>query len=154
MSTETTTARSADRRPGNWQGGVIAGLAGGIPFCIVLSLWLAPFLQEALPGMFGLDGGIVGWVLQASLGAVLGVVFAAVVGALDWDHDVGRSTGLGVAYGALLWVVNFGFLFPLWLRAVNLPSMADLVSFNLVALAGYLVFGAVLGAVYPYVADV
>lgn len=151
MSTETATARSTDTTPGSWKGGVVAGLAGGIPFCIVLSIWFAPFLREALPAMFGLDGGIVGWILQASLAAVFGVVFAAVVGALDWGDDVGRSVGLGTAYGAILWIVNFGFVFPLWLRAVDLPSMATLVSFDLVALVGYLVYGAVLGAVYPYV---
>ena len=149
MSTETSI-RATDLTRGSWEGGVLAGIAGGVPFCVALSLWFPRFLRESLPAMVALDGGIVGWVLQMSLAAAFGVPFALAIGALGWDDAVLPSVALGGVYGVVLWFGAFGLLFPVWMMLIGVPAVTQ-VAFNVVALAGYVAYGVVLGAVYPFV---
>jgi uncharacterized membrane protein YagU involved in acid resistance len=114
---------------------------------------MTPVIEVAIPAMYGLQGGLAGWVVHVSHGAVLGVAFAGVAGALGYGDDTARSAGLGVAYGVVLWVVLAALVMPVWLSAVGFPGAPPLPNFNPTSLVGHAVYGLVLGIVYPFVGD-
>ena len=137
----------------SWQNGVGAGLIGGFVMGVLFSLLMPPVIENAIPALVGLSGGIAGWVVHMSISAVFGVVF---VGALTPTRlaavaeSPGGVVGLGLAYGAVLWAVAAGVLMPLWLSTVGFPSPPPLPNLALMGLITHLVFGLVLGASYHY----
>ncbi|MFC4359706.1 histidine kinase [Halobium salinum] len=155
MASEEVTATQTVQRtePGNWKGGVLAGVAGGLVMGVMLTTMMTPVIEMAIPAMYGLQGGLAGWVAHMSHAAVLGVVFAAIVGATGYGDNLARSAGLGVAYGVVLWVVLAALVMPVWLSAVGFADPPNLPNFNATSLVGHVVYGLVLGAAYPYVRD-
>jgi hypothetical protein len=144
--TETETTLEAS------QAGVVAGLVGGFVMGIMLTMQMTPVIENAIPALWGLSGGLAGWVVHMSNSAVLGVVFAAIAsaGALrEYADSTGTSTALGIAYGVVLWVVLAAIVMPIWLDAVGFPMAPAVPNFNPMSLVGHVVYGAVLGAVYP-----
>ena len=91
-------------------------------------------------------------VVHVSHGAVLGVVFAALAGALD-IRSTGKLVGFGVAWGVATWVVLAALLMPLWLSAVGSPASPPFPNFAPPSLLWHVVYGAVLGGVYVATAD-
>jgi hypothetical protein len=133
----------------SWQHGVEAGLVGGL----VMGMLMLPVIENAVPALVGLSGGIVGWVVHMSISAVFGVVFVAALmqpRLAAVAESVGGVVGLGLAYGVILWVVAAGAAMPLWLSAVGFPSPPPLPNLALMGLLTHLVFGLVLGASYHY----
>jgi len=61
------------------------------------------------------------------------------------------SLGLGAAYGLVLWVVTGSIILPAWLGAVGVAGAPPVPTFDLTSLLTHLVYGAVLGVIYPYV---
>lgn len=158
MATETEraerTATDTGVRAGNWKAGVLGGLAGGLVFGAMMSMMMTPVIEMAIPALYGIEGpaGIAGWVIHMSNSAVFGVVFAALAGlALGRHVSFGKSVGLGVVYGVLLWLIFAVFVMPVWLSAVGFPGAPALPNISVMSLVGHVVYGAVLGAVYPLV---
>ena len=153
MAQETATDRRTDTGHGleAWQAGVIGGIAGGFVMGIMLTMQMTPVIENAIPALWGLSGGLAGWVVHMSNSAVLGVVFAALAsaGALrEYSNSVGTSTALGIAYGVVLWVVLAAIVMPIWLDAVGFPMAPAVPNFNPMSLVGHVVYGGVLGATY------
>ena len=155
MAQETATDRRTDTDTGHgleaWQAGVLAGLAGGLVMGIMLTMQMTPVIENAIPALWGLSGGVAGWVVHMSNSAVLGVVFAALAsaGALrEYADSVGTSTALGIAYGVVLWVVLAAIVMPIWLDAVGFPMAPAVPNFNPMSLVAHVVYGGVLGATY------
>jgi hypothetical protein len=137
----------------SWQHGVEAGLIGGLVMGVLFSLLMAPVIENAIPALVGLSGGIAGWVVHMSISAVFGVVFVATLtqlGAPTVAESLGGVVGLGLAYGVVLWAVAAGVVMPLWLSAVGFPNPPPLPNLALMGLLTHLVFGLVLGATYHY----
>jgi hypothetical protein len=135
-----------------WQAGVVAGLVGGFVMGIMLTMQMTPVIENAIPALWGLSGGLAGWVVHMSNSAVLGVVFAAIAsagGLREYGRSSGTSAALGIAYGVVLWVVLAAIVMPTWLEAVGFPMAPAVPNFNPMSLVGHVVYGAVLGAVYP-----
>jgi hypothetical protein len=137
----------------SWQYGVEAGLIGGLVMGVLFSLLMPPVIENAIPALVGLSGGIAGWVVHMSISAVFGVVFVAAltqprIAAVA--ETAGGVVGLGLAYGVILWIVAAGIVMPLWLSAVGFPSPPPLPNLGLMGLLTHLVFGLVLGASYHY----
>ncbi|SEO59876.1 hypothetical protein SAMN04487948_103422 [Halogranum amylolyticum] len=153
MSTETTTATVGTTETSTWKGGLGAGLAGGAVMGVMLTVMMTPVIEVAIPAMYGLSGGAAGWVIHMSNSAVLGVAFAGIANALGVGENVPKSVGLGAVYGAVLWVVLAALVMPVWLSAVGFPGAPPLPNFNPMSLVGHLAYGAVLGAVFPFVRD-
>ncbi|MGM0398435.1 MAG: histidine kinase, partial [Halobacteriota archaeon] len=84
---------------------------------------------------------------------VFGLVFAGAVIYLpalsDYADRVTTSTGLGIAYGVLLWIGAAAIVMPIWLTAVGFPNAPPLPNLNPLSLVGHVAFGAVLGALFP-----
>jgi len=138
------------RRPA-WETGIVGGLLGGLVMGIVFSVLATPVLESAIPALYGLEGGTIGWAVHMSHSAVFGVVFAAVVSRPrvgPYADSAAALLGLGLGYGAALWVVAAGVVMPVWLDAVGFAGAPPLPNFDPTSLLAHLVFGAVLGAAY------
>jgi uncharacterized membrane protein YagU involved in acid resistance len=150
-ATERPTETDTDYGLEAWQAGVVAGLAGGFVMGITLTMQMTPVIENAIPALWGLSGGLAGWVVHMSNSAVLGVVFA-VLASTDalrrYSDSVGTGTALGIAYGVVLWVVLAAIVMPIWLDAVGFPMAPAVPNFNPMSLAGHVVYGGVLGATY------
>lgn len=153
MSTTTTTQTTPIETTeyGTWRSGLGAGLAGGAVMGIILTVMMTPVIETAIPAMYGLSGGAAGWFIHMSHAAILGVVFAGIVNAAGVGNDLTRTIGLGFLYGAVLWVVLAALVMPVWLSAVGFAGAPPLPNFNLTSLVGHLIYGAVAGAVFPFV---
>ncbi|WP_338740605.1 DUF6789 family protein [Haloplanus salilacus] len=155
MATETKSAVAAEISSGNWQAGVVGGVVGALAMGGLVLAMNAPTLAVAIPSLYALapppNPGL-GMVVHVSHGAVLGVAFAAAVGALD-PKSTGKVVGLGVAWGVATWVVLAALLMPLWLSAVGSPASPPFPNFAPPSLLWHVVYGGVLGGVYAATAD-
>jgi uncharacterized membrane protein YagU involved in acid resistance len=150
MSTDTTTATAgATESMTTWQRGVVAGVAGGLAMGVMLTVQMTPVIEVAIPAMYGLTGGLAGWVMHMAHSAVLGVAFAAAASAApSLAADQRRTVGAGLAYGAVLWAVLAVLVMPVWLGAVGFPGAPPFPNVSVMSLVGHLVYGAVLGVAY------
>jgi len=101
----------------------------------------------AIPGLYGLSGGVAGWTIHMAHSAVLGVVFAAIASPTGYDETLGKSLGAGIVYGLVLWAVLGAIVMPAWVGAV-LPANPPVPNINPMSLVGHVVYGGVLGVLY------
>jgi hypothetical protein len=155
MSTATETIGDTGESSGDWQGGVLGGIAGALVMGGLVLAMNPPVLAVAIPSLYGLapppNLGI-GMVVHVSHGAVLGVIFAALVGAFDVD-GASRQVGLGVAWGIVTWIGLAALLMPVWLSVVGSPASPPFPNFAPPSLLWHVAYGAVLGGVYAGTAD-
>lgn len=129
--------------------GVIAGLAGGIGFGVLMQN------EGMLPVVASLVGGStssLGWIVHMAIAVFVGVSFA-IIGVSFAIFFARVATGFlsstlfGLLYGAFWWVLGGLFLMPVWLGMkafiINDSAWKSLV--------GHLIYGALLGAVYGLV---
>ncbi|SFL55154.1 hypothetical protein SAMN04487950_4178 [Halogranum rubrum] len=152
MSSATETAAEVNVTGSEWQAGVLGGLFGGALMGVLLSVSMTPVIQNAIPALWGLSGGVAGWTVHMATAAILGVVFAALSKELpQYSSSVGQSTALGAIYGVVLWVVLAALVMPVWLSAVGFAGAPSLPNFDPTSLVAHLVYGVALGATYPLV---
>jgi hypothetical protein len=155
MSTTTETVGETGELSGNWQAGVTGGIVGALVMGALMLAMNPPVLAVAIPSLYGLapppNPGL-GMVVHVSHGAVLGVVFAALAGALDVDEPA-RLVGLGAAWGVVTWIGLAALLMPVWLSVVGSPASPPFPNFAPPSLLWHVVYGAVLGGVYAATAD-
>jgi len=149
MATETATGRSIELV--DWQRGTVGGIVGATAMAVLVSLMNPPTLSAAIPALYGLSGGIAGWVVHLSHGAVLGVVFAAGWGALDVE-GVGATVGAGLAWGVLTWAGLAALVMPVWLSTVGFAGAPPFPNFAVPSLLWHVVYGGVLGGAYAALA--
>jgi len=147
MATESSTATETGVDLNEWQAGVIGGLAGGAVMGILMSVMNSAVLAAAIPALYGLSGGVAGWIVHLSHGAVLGVGFAALATSLG-DRDTGVTVGLGIGWGVLAWIGLAALVMPLWLSAVGFPMAPPFPNFAIPSLLWHAVYGGVLGVAY------
>jgi hypothetical protein len=150
MSVKTETTNESGLALSDWQAGVTGGILGAVAMAVAISAMNPPTLSMAIPGLYGLSGGIAGWVVRLSHGAVLGVAFAWGVGPDGLSiESVGKYVGSGAVWGAVTWVLLAAIIMPVWLNAVGFPNAPPLPNFAVPSLLWHLIYGVVLGAVYP-----
>ncbi|QZP36870.1 histidine kinase [Halobaculum magnesiiphilum] len=155
MSTQTESAHGTESPPGNWRAGTLAGIAGGIAMGVLVIAMNPPTIAVAIPSLYGLAPPPtpgVGMVVHVSHGAVLGVAFAGIAGAVGVDSDA-KVVGLGVGWGVVTWAVLAALVMPLWLSAVGSPASPPLPNFAPPSLLWHVVYGLVLGGVYVAIED-
>jgi len=149
MSTSTETTTDTDVPLADWQAGVVGGIAGAAVMAVLVSIMNAAVLAGAIPALYGLSGGVAGWVVHLSHGAILGVVFAALVEQVyPGEHSAGTVAGLGLLWGVLTWVGLAALVMPLWLSAVGFPMAPPFPNFAPPSLLWHVVYGGVLGVAY------
>jgi hypothetical protein len=125
--------------------GAFAGMVGGLAFGILMTLQImrGPYAPDGMAGMIarllGTDNELLVWGAHLAAAAVFGTIFAAFVA----PYRARRAIPLALAYGVFLWL----FAAFLGLRLLTGTPVA-LSPSALYDLAGHLVFGLTLGAVY------
>ncbi len=124
--------------------GAYAGVAGGIPFGMMMGMMgMLPMIGM----MVGSSSAVAGFGVHIGISAVLGIGFAIVFGRVV-SGAIG-TIGVGVAYGAAWWVLGPLTLMPLFMgMGLGANWNAHAVVSAMPSLMGHLVFGAVLGLAY------
>jgi uncharacterized membrane protein YagU involved in acid resistance len=139
-----------------WTAGVVASVVAGAVMGVMLTTMMRPVIAAAIPALWGLDGLTAGWLVHLVNSAIFGVVFAAVAvqpSVRGYVDSLGSSLATGVVYGVAVWVVGAVVVMPLWLQAVGFPNAPALPNVSMGSLVGHVVYGAVLGLVFPYLAE-
>lgn len=132
--------------------GVVAGLIAGVLFGLMLQMMTVPAENGMRMSMMVLvakvvrsDSIAVGWLYHLFNSAVIGAVFAAVLG--DRIRGYGGGAAWGIAYGVVWWVLGAQILMPLLLGMPAFASlrMAPMRMMALGSLMGHMIYGLVLG---------
>ncbi|MFW5934700.1 MAG: DUF6789 family protein [Halolamina sp.] len=149
------TSASPERlAAGDWTAGVTGGILGAAAMTSLLLATDSATLSTAIPSLYGLappERVGVGLAIHLSHGAVLGVAFAAIVGAVGVESPL-ETVIVGAFWGVVTWGVLILLVMPVWLSAVGSPATAA-SSDVLAPLLWHLVYGTVLGVVYSATAD-
>lgn len=155
MSTTTESTRGTGLDRGNWRAGVLGGIVGAAVMGALVVLMDDAVIGVAIPSLYGLappqNPGL-GLVVHVSHGAVLGVVFAGIVGAAGVD-STGKLIGVGAAWGVVTWAGLAALVMPVWLGAVGSPANPPFPNFAPPSLLWHVVYGVLLGGVYTGVED-
>lgn len=161
MATETETAANIATTPEtvSWKGGALAGLIAGLVMGALIWMMNDAVIAVAMPALYGLappPNPIAGWVVHLFHSAVFGMIFAGLLrteALADTLGSVTKSAGLGIVYGVVIWVVAAALVMPLWLQTVGFAGAPPFPNFAVPSLLWHAVFGVVLGALVPSVAD-
>ncbi|WP_248515783.1 sensor histidine kinase [Salinarchaeum laminariae] len=111
-------------------------------------------IMPTLGAMYGVEHGLVGWVAHLFHSILFALLFAAgctVAPLDDVASTVRGSTALGLGWGLVLWLVGAGIVMPVWMMAVNLD--ATIPNLTVITLVSHVVWGLLLGALYPMLPD-
>lgn len=140
-----SASNTVTQRPGTFSApvgrrilaGVIGGLAGGIVFGMMMALMgVLPMLAS----MVGSSSPWVGFALHLMISVAIGLGLTVLFG--NWLlTGYARGVLVGLAYGAIWWVLGPLVMMPLMLgMPLFMLDMATLLS-----LMGHLIYGAILG---------
>ncbi len=136
-------------------GGAGAGFVGAIAMGLAFTVLDPALLSAFIPGLYGFEGSLaVGWLAHLLHGILFGLGFAVVMddpSLVQVSDHVWKSVVAGIVYGLVLAVVGMGVVMPMWSRAVGLSQTLEVPFLTVPLLVGHVVFGVVLGAVFPFV---
>lgn len=119
-------------------GGVVGGIAGGLVFGMLMAMMgMLPLIAS----MVGSDSAIVGFGIHMMISIAIGLGLTVPFGGLLTGY--GRSALIGLAYGALWWVLGPLLLMPLMMGMPPFGFDAN----SLPSLMGHLIYGVILGVV-------
>ena len=122
--------------------GVVAGLAGGLIFTIVMARIGFLGTVAALIGAESTAAGVVvHLVISVTIGVAYGLLF------IRRSHDQGAGLGWGIAYGVFWWLLGPLTLLPVLLGDGPQWTVAAATE-AFPALIGHIAYGAVLGAIF------
>ena len=129
---------------------MVGGIVGAAVMGALIVLMNDMVIAVAIPSLYTLappQNPAAGLFVHVSHGAVLGVVFAGIAGAVGAD-STGKLLGLGALWGVVTWVVLAALVMPVWLGAIGSPASPPLPNFAPPSLLWHVVYGLVLGGVY------
>jgi hypothetical protein len=139
--------------------GVLAGLAAGLVFGVMMTVMTAPTPQETRVPMMvmvaqvvGSQSLLVGWIYHLFNSAVIGAIFGVLIGSMRTTPTTTAGfAGWGAAYGFAWWILGGLILMPIMLgmqafAPVLMPMMRGVAMASLI---GHLIFGLILGWLYP-----
>ena len=131
-----------------WVSGTIAGIASGLVFGVLLqSMGMMPTIAS----LYGSESVLIGWVAHLVHSVVFAIGFVAALGRspfAQYDGKLVPTLLLAIGYGILLWVFGAAIVMPAWLSVVT-PASPAIPVINAQSLVGHVVYGVVLGTVYP-----
>ena len=119
--------------------GLVGGIAGGIVFgALMAAMGMLPMVAA----MVGSTSPVIGFLVHILISIMIGLGLTVIFGNLLLTNYP-RGVAVGVAYGAIWWVLG-----PL----IVMPMMLSMPLFTidtgaLFSLMGHLIYGAILGAV-------
>ncbi len=125
--------------------GIWAGLIAGVVFGAMMGMMgMLPMVAKLLGG----SSAIFGFVLHLVFSAVIGLIFSVFLGHAAVDKA--RGVVLGLVYGLIWWFLGPLIIMPVWL-GMGLQLSAQGMQMALPSLWGHLVYGFILGLVYPII---
>jgi uncharacterized membrane protein YagU involved in acid resistance len=135
--------------------GAVAGVVAGVVFGMIMQMMTAPTPDGGRMPMMVMvamvvrsQSFVVGWLYHLFNSAVIGALFAVVLGA----HAQGYRGGLGwgAVWGVTWWVLGALILMPVFLgmppfAPLRMPPMRPVAMGSLV---GHLLYGLILGAIF------
>jgi hypothetical protein len=124
--------------------GILAGLAGGVVFGLMMTM----------TGMIGMVGALagrpgdvaVGWVLHLVISAFIGATFGVIAPS---STDMGKLLLSGGAYGIVWWVLGPLLMMPIMMGMGPQLSAAGIQN-AIPSLIGHIMFGLVAGATFAW----
>lgn len=136
-----------------WRAGAVSGFVAAAVMGVAITLTELETLRVAIAGLYGFEGSLlVGWTVHLLHGTLFGLGFAAVLSdpglyrLTDWWW---KTLATALVYALILAVVGAGFVMPLWLEFVGVATVEAVPHLTVPLIAWHLVYGLVLGAVYP-----
>ena len=135
--------------------GVLAGLAGGVAFGLMMQFMTAPApddgqvpMMQMVANVVRSDNLAVGWVYHLFNSAVLGAIFGLL--ARNRLSSYAIAVGGGAIYGLVWWVLGALILMPVFLGMAPFAplTMVPMVPVALGSLVGHLIYGVILGTGY------
>ncbi|MBI2023893.1 hypothetical protein HYT00_00640 [Candidatus Giovannonibacteria bacterium] len=125
--------------------GVISGLIAGVVFGAMMAMMgMLPMIAKLLGG----SSALFGFVLHLIFSMVIGAIFAIFLGHAAADRMKGIT--LGIIYGVIWWFLGPLTLMPLWL-GMGIQLSPEGMQAALPSLWGHLVYGFILGLIYPMI---
>jgi hypothetical protein len=141
-----------------WRGGAVAGFVATVAMGLAISVMQLSALRVAIAGLYGFEGSLVaGWIAHLLHGSLFGAVFAAILadpGLYRVSEWVWKTVVAGVVYGLVLAVVGAGIVMPIWLGVVGVPMASSIPNVTVPLLVWHVVYGLVLGGLFPFVEEV
>jgi hypothetical protein len=152
--TESATGVAAGTElDGLWKSAVVSGIVGAVVMgALMATTSMVGVLEMAIPAMYTIQGpaGTLGFTIHVAHGAILGLGFLGAARLIEVDSLV-QCIAAGAAYGVVLWIVAAVLVMPLWLQAVGFGGAPPFPNVSVMSLVGHVVYGLVLGAVFPFV---
>ena len=127
---------------GNVTYGVVGGLTGGIVFGAMMGMMgMLPMIGQ----MAGFPSAAVGLVVHLFISALIGAIFALLLGSRIERKTTGL--GYGLLYGATWWILGPLTLMPLMMGMGVAWTIPDATQ-ALPSLMGHLIYGGILGWTY------
>ncbi|GAA3851915.1 hypothetical protein GCM10022403_099170 [Streptomyces coacervatus] len=131
--------------------GAAAGVVGGVGMGIWFSV-SRPTMDTAIitmiAGLLGSTNTFVGWLIHLAIAVFAGTTFGVLLG--QFAQKMAPAVVLGLAYGAVWWVIG-----ALWIMPANLGM--PVFEWNAVtrsSLGAHVVFGLLAGLAFSYIAQV
>jgi len=123
--------------------GINAGLIAGVVFGAMMGMMgMLPMIAMLIKS----ESAVLGFVLHLVFSAIIGGIFGLVFGHAAINK--GPAILFGLVYGAVWWVLGPLMVMPLWLgMGIQLSAKGAVMA--LPSLWGHLVFGFILGLIYP-----
>ena len=119
--------------------GLVGGIAGGIAFgALMAAMGMLPMVAS----MVDSNSPVIGFLIHILISIMIGLGLTVIFGNLLLTNYP-RGVAVGVAYGAIWWVLGPLIVMPIML---GMPLFA-IDTGALFSLVGHLVYGAILGAV-------
>lgn len=141
-----------------WRGGAVAGFVATVVMGLAITLMQLSALRVAIAGLYGFEGSlVVGWAAHLIHGSLFGAVFAAILadpGLYRVSEWVWKTVVAGVVYGLVLAVIGAGIVMPIWLGVVGVPMASSIPNVTVPLLVWHVIYGLVLGGLFPFVEEV
>ncbi|MBG6215391.1 putative membrane protein YagU involved in acid resistance [Cryobacterium sp. CAN_C3] len=141
MSASQTAAQHSTALPSTFDRRILAGVLGGLAGGVVFGMLMAMMgLLTTIASMVGSTSAWVGFAMHLMLSVLIGLGLTILFGNRLLT-GYGRGTLVGMAYGAIWWVLGPLVMMPLML---GMPVFSmDITS--VLSLMGHLIYGAILG---------
>ena len=123
--------------------GINAGLIAGVVFGAMIGMMgMLPMIAMLIKS----ESAVLGFVLHLVFSAIIGGTFGLIFGHAALNKGAGVL--LGLLYGAIWWILGPLVIMPVWLGMGLQLSVAGM-TMAIPSLWGHLVFGFILGLIYP-----
>lgn len=127
--------------------GIISGIIAGIVFGALMGMMgMLPMIAKLLGG----SSVIFGFSLHLVFSVIIGVIFSIFFGHAAVDKT--RGVMLGLVYSVIWWFLGPLIIMPAWL-GMGVQLSAQGIQMALPSLWGHLVYGFILGLIYPIIAN-